>query len=104
MEELKDYIDTPRNPQNRIIAQKSIFVRPPRGFVERQQFTVINIPEFIKVPMLDHLQKQHGISTQTVCNDLHGFIRNQSSHQNTYIESYRIGTQQREDFLQQDRS
>ena len=54
--------------------------------------------------MLDHLQKQHGISTQTVYNDLHGFIRNQSSHQNTYIESYRIGRQHREDFLQQDRS
>lgn len=33
-EEIKDYIKPPRNPQNRIIAQKSIFVRPPNGFLE----------------------------------------------------------------------
>ena len=29
-EEIKDYIKPPRNPQNRIIAQKSVFVRPPK--------------------------------------------------------------------------
>lgn len=50
--------------------------------------------------MLDHLQKQHGISTQTVYNDLHGFIRNQSIHQKTYIEGFRVGTQPKEDVFQ----
>ena len=42
----KYQIEKPRNPQNRIIAQKSIFVRPPKGFIEPEQFTEINIPEF----------------------------------------------------------
>ena len=84
----KYQIKEPRNPQNRIIAQKSIFVRPPKGFIEPEQFTEVNIPELLKEPILDHLQKQHGISTRNVYNDLHGFIRDQSSHQKTAIEIY----------------
>ena len=78
----EDYkIREPQNPRNRVITQKSIFVRPPKGFLESGQYDVIDIPKSLKEPILDHLQKQHGISTQTVYNDLHGFIRDQSSHQ-----------------------
>ena len=87
-EEIKDYIKSPRNPQNRVIAQKSVFIRPPQGFLEQKQYTVIDIPGSLKEPILDHLQKQHGISTRDVYNDLHGFIRDQSSHQKTAIEIY----------------
>lgn len=97
-------IEKPRNPQNRIIAQKSIFVQPPKGFIEPEHFAVIDIPELLKGPMLNHLQKQHDISTKTVYNDLHGFIRNQSIHQRTYIEIYKSETAQHKDFLLQDRS
>ena len=95
----KYQIEKPRNPQNRIIAQKSIFVRPPKGFIEPEQFAVIDIPELLKLPMLDHLQKQNGISTQTVYNDLHGFIRNQSTHQMKYMEIYKGVTQYSEDSI-----
>ena len=84
-QEIKDSIKPPRNPQNRIIAQKSIFVRPPKGFIEPEQFAEVNIPESRKGPILDHLQKQNGISTQTVYNDLHGFIRNKDTHLKEYI-------------------
>ena len=94
-------ITEPQNPRNRVIAQKSIFVRPPKGFLESEQYTtIINIPQDLKGAMLDHLQKQHGISTRTIYNDLHGFIRNQNIHQKVYIESYRINTQSREDIFQ----
>ena len=79
----------PQNPRNRVIAQKSIFVRPPKGFLESEQYDVIDIPKSFKEPILDHLQKQHGISIQTIYNDLHGFIRNQSTHQKAYIEVYK---------------
>ena len=84
----KYQIKEPRNPQNRIIAQKSVFVRPPNGYLDPKQYNTIDIPGLLKEPILDHLQKQHGISTQTVYNDLHGFIRDQSSHQKTAIEIY----------------
>ena len=99
-EEIENCINSPRNPQNRIIAQKSIFVRPPKGFVELRQYEIINVPKSLKEPMLVYLQKQHGISTQTVYNDLHGFIRNQHIHQRTYLEAYIGGTQPRKDILE----
>ena len=101
-EEIKTYIKPPRNPQNRIIAQKSIFVRPPKGFIEPEQFAEVNIPESLKGAMLDHLQKQHGISTQTVYNDLHGFIRNKDTHLKECIEVYNPETQPMKDSLQTD--
>ena len=85
----KEYqIEEPRNPINRVIAQKSIFVRPPKGFIEPEQYKVTNIPKCLKEPMLNHLQKYHGISPETIYNDLHGFIKNQDIHQTAYIEFY----------------
>ncbi|MDE0635849.1 MAG: FRG domain-containing protein [Candidatus Poribacteria bacterium] len=99
-EEIKDYIKSPRNPQNRVIAQKSVFIRPPQGFLEQKQYTVIDIPGSLKEPILDHLQKQHGISRQRVYNDLHGFIRDQNTHLKECIEVYEVEMPPREDVFQ----
>lgn len=72
--DIKDcIIERPRNPQNRVIAQKSIFVCPPQGFVEPDY--EVSIRKDLKRSMLDHLQKFHGISAATIYNDIHGFIR-----------------------------
>lgn len=69
-EEIKNKyrIEEPRNPQNRVISQKSIFVRPPRGFIEPEQYTVIDLPKSLKGSMLNHLKKYHNISTETIYN------------------------------------
>lgn len=96
-EDIEDPINPPRNPRNRVIAQKSTFVRPPKGFLEPEQFTTIDIPQRLKQPMLNHLRKYHGIATETVYNDLHGFIRNQSVHQSAYLELYRSAAEPRDD-------
>ena len=56
-EEIKDQIEPPRNPQNRIIAQKSVFVQPSKGFIEPKQYEIISIPKSLKGQMLDYLQK-----------------------------------------------
>jgi hypothetical protein len=100
----KYQIKKPQNPQNRIIAQKSIFVRPPKGFIEPELLTEISIPESLKVSILDHLQRQHDISTQTIYNDLHGFIRNQNTHLKECVEVFEGETQPREDVVQIDPS
>ena len=76
----------PQNPRNRIIAQKSVFIRPLTGVVEPDD--VIAIPAHLKQPILGYLDKHHGISTETIYNDLHGFIRNQDIHQIACIEFY----------------
>ena len=91
--DIKELVENPRepiNPLNRVIAQKSIFVRPRRGFVEfDQDKDVVVIPVVLKKPMLDYLQKYHNISAKTVYNDLHGFIRIQDIHHQAYEALYR---------------
>ena len=85
------------NPPHRVIAQKSTFVRPPKGYIESEEYDIIDIPEFLKQFMLDHLQKYHGISAATLYNDLHGFIINQDRHERAYMEYYRGITHQRQE-------
>ena len=76
----------PEHPRHRIIAQKSVFIHPPMGLVEPDD--VITIPAHLKSAILSYLDKQHGISTETIYNDLHGFIRNQDIYQTACIEVY----------------
>ena len=72
--DMEEHIYGPRHPVSRVLAQKSVFVRPPDGFVEPDD-TVI-IPHNLKPLMLDYLQKGHGIATSkpstTTCTALSG--------------------------------
>ena len=86
---IKNWIKHPQNPRHRVIAQKSVFVRPPRGFIEPQEDNIVIIPKNQKQSILQHLRKFHGISTETIYNDLHGFIRNQDIHGDVYTHFYR---------------
>ena len=75
-------IDYPNTPSNRVIAQKSVFVRPPKGFVEPDG--VFIIPKHLKQSILSYLDRCHGISAKTLYNDLHGFNRYYQTHQSAY--------------------
>ena len=66
------HIQEPRNTANRVIAQKSLFVLPPQGFIE--QYDVVKIPDALKQPLLEYLHNCHGIAAETIFNDLYGFI------------------------------
>ena len=85
----------PRNIINRVRDQKSIFARPLKGFIEIELDDVINIPKCLKQPMSDYLKKYHDISTKTIYNDLHGFIRNQGIHEGAYARLYKGFTGQK---------
>jgi hypothetical protein len=87
-ERIDPYIAEPYEPINRVIAQKSVFVRHPDGFVLPNEDDVINIPADLKKPMRKHLGRYHGVSAETVYNDLHGFIKNQDVHLETYVDFY----------------
>lgn len=80
-------VEAPSQPVHRIIAQKSVFVRPQKGFVEPDY--VVDIPGNLKHSILNYLIESHGIFTETVYNDLHGFIRHQGIYQSDYVEFYR---------------
>ena len=71
---------------NRVIAQKSVFVRHPDGFIQPNNDDVINILASLKIPLQEYLKSSHGIYTESVYNDVHGFIR----HQNLKLETYRM--------------
>ena len=93
-EERKNQILRPRNPRNRVIAQKSVFVRHPDGFLTSDDVEIITIPADLKQPLLTYLRKYHDISTETIYNDLHGFITNQRFHESAYSEFHRGLTSQ----------
>ena len=80
-------VTTPRIPQNRVLAQKNKFVQPPEGIIDPSN--EIDIPSSLKKPILDYLRKHHDISTETIYNDLHGFIINQNRHQSAYTEFFK---------------
>ena len=81
-------IKEPPKPINRVVAQSSVFVRPSKGFIYAEADDVINIPADIKLPMLGHLCEAHDISTETIYNDIHGFIRHQKDHWKAYVAFY----------------
>ena len=71
-------IEKPQTPLNRVIAQKSEFAQPPRGFIDFDDISVVCIPRQLKQWLLLHLRKFHDISTQSIYNDLHGYIRHKA--------------------------
>ena len=82
----RDDLKEPKTPENRVISQKSVFVRPPKGFVEPDD--IIAIPKELKRPILEYLDKGNGVNASAVFNDIHGFIRYYTDHQSTYVEIY----------------
>ena len=107
-ETTRDWIKKPKNPEHRVIAQKSIFVQPLEGFIERCNYgEPIKICKDLKKPMLDYLRKHHGISPQSIYNDLQGYIKQQGRHHKAYnnlgrgvyceIEGFLIGGEDKYD-------
>ena len=88
-EDIRDMIYLPRNPRHRVIAQKSVFVRPPKGFIEPHKDNIVIILGDLKQWILQYLQKYHDISTETIYNDIYGFIRHQDIHGGAYTQFYR---------------
>ena len=79
-------IKEPRDPINRVIAQKSMFVRPSQGFIEQDEIKTVCVKAELKESILTYLRKYHGIYTQTIYNDLQGYIKHQKNHHKAYSE------------------
>ena len=79
-------IKVPQHPINRITAQKSIFVRSSQGFIEQDEIKTVCVKAELKESILTYLRKHHGIYTQTIYNDLQGYIKHQKNHHKAYIE------------------
>ena len=80
--------EQPLGVEHRVLAQKSVFVRPKRGYIDpnKAKYKVVKIPAYLKENILRYLRNGHGITTETIYNDLHGYIRNKNIHQSAYGE------------------
>ena len=85
-----DTVVRPKHTMNRIVSQKSVFVRPRRGFIvpDAAEETVV-VPGDLKGSILTFLERFHGISERTVYNDIHGFIRHQTPSRSRYARAFR---------------
>ena len=89
-EEIQNIIERPQNPRHRVIAQKSIFVRPPKGYIDKpHEDNIVMIPGDLKQWILRHLETYHAISKATIYNDLYGFIKHQDIHGDAYTQFYK---------------
>ena len=93
-EKIKKMIILPQNPQHRVIGQKSVFLRPPQGFIAVRDYQKVCIPSTLKRGLLMYLRQYHGISTETIYNDIYGFIRHQNIQKNAYVQFYLGQTRQ----------
>ena len=79
-------IKIPKNPKNRVTVQKSVFVQHKKGFIEGSDIKTVCVKAELKKSILTHLRKYHGIYTQTIYNDLQGYIKHQKIHHDAYSE------------------
>ena len=86
----QDTVVRPKQTINRVVFQKSVFVRPQRGFiVPDPQDEIVVVPGDLKAGILSFLQRFHGISEGAVFNDIHGFIRHQTPDHSLYVGEFR---------------
>ena len=84
-----------------MIFQSSVFVHPYKGYLEKEQYTSFIIEARLKKKVLEYLKKFCNITTQSIYNDLHGFIEEQKNHSTAEIELYRGLTLQKEGKLKE---
>ena len=81
----------PANTQTshkRVTFQNSVFVYPPSGYINKDLCTIITVPANIKQSILDHLRGIHNIHTDTIYNDLTGFIANEKNYKTVSVLFY----------------
>ena len=78
---------TPQS-QSRTIAQSSVFIHTPIGYISRKQCNISRIEKQWKKPILDYLRKIYNISHDTIYNDLVGFIANEKNFKTASLYFY----------------
>ena len=83
-------IEQPSGIEHRILAQKSVFVRPKRGYIDPNEahYKVVCIPANLKKDIIKYLRNTNGITTEKIYNDIHGYIRTKDIHEFAYREFY----------------
>ena len=77
-EEDKIKIIVPRPTYPRITAQKSVLIHHPQGYLQAEsEYQFVEVTANLKNFILENIKKHHGISWETLFNDVYGFIEYQ---------------------------
>ena len=82
---------TPAQTQSnkaRVIAQKSVFIHAPEGFISPDLCNIIPIKSELKELILKFLKRFHDIDERTIYPDLHGFIDAQDRYPSPRMSFY----------------
>ncbi len=77
-----------KNKNHRMTAQKSVFFQSENGYIPEGKTPIVYISGSLKEPMLNYLEKHHGISRNTIYPDLLGFIQHQDKYESAYVAFY----------------
>ena len=88
--EVKEPVKT-QTSQKRIIAQDSVFLFVPDGYIEITEGSCesFQIKKGLKEEILEYLRKFHNISVDTIYNDIVGFIANEENYETATTHFYR---------------
>ena len=75
--------------QKRVTFQSSVFVYPPSGYINKDLCKIIPVPADLKRSILEHLREIHNIHTDTIYNDLIGFIANEKNYETASVLFYK---------------
>ena len=70
------------------LPRKSVFIQPPKGYIECKKYHVICIPASLKFLTLQYLLEDHDIEPKTIYNDIHGFIGSYNNQWKSYRGFY----------------
>ena len=72
-------VKQPLNVLNRVKEQKSIFTQPHNGIIDQDDFITVNVPANLKQWILIFLRFFYDISTQSLFNDIYGYIQDNNN-------------------------
>ena len=91
---------SPTGKSPRVIFQSSIFIHASKGYLKDDTYKIITIEKNLKKPLLEYLRQHFNIRTETIYNDIQGFVRNQHNYATAEIEFYRGYTSFQENNLE----
>ena len=83
---IKDWVReiSDRKLESRSRLQESIFVEPPNGFIQPDE--IIVIPQDLKRPIAQYIEKEFSISSEYIYHDIQGFVSSQVNRWRAYSE------------------
>lgn len=86
--ENEDTIVRPTSKNPRVVFQGSVFLHATNGYIETDKYETLKIEKGFKKEFLNYLRQYCGIESESIYNDIQGFIENQKNYLEAEAEFY----------------